>query len=151
DELLGGEVTPDYRIGRRHGLGNAPAGSILPLLDDAEAGMRAYLVSLPRSATVEAPLAPKGAGLGGVGNGLLPVLLSSGPPLLRRRRTAPRLPPRDRRLAQHGRGRRAVPVGPAGLSGPPRGPAARPVRPVAVSSCVRARSRTRPRSATPDD
>src|SRR5499425_3666228 len=34
DELLGGEVTPDYRIGRRHGLGNAPAGSILPLLDD---------------------------------------------------------------------------------------------------------------------
>ncbi len=59
DELLGGEVTPDYRIGRRHGLGTAPAGSILPLLDDGEAGMRAYLVSLPRSATVEAP-SPQG-------------------------------------------------------------------------------------------
>jgi len=40
DELLGGEVTPDYRIGGRHGLGDAPAGSVLPLLDDAEAGMR---------------------------------------------------------------------------------------------------------------
>src|SRR6201993_388890 len=50
DELLGGEVTPDYRIGRRHGLGTAPAGSIVPLLNDAEAGMRAYLVSPPRFA-----------------------------------------------------------------------------------------------------
>src|SRR5215813_7718273 len=87
DELLGGEVTPDYRIGRRHGLGNAPAGSILPLLDDAEAGMRAYLVSLPRSATVEAPFAHKGAELVGVVNGLVQVLLSSGRPVLRRGET----------------------------------------------------------------
>src|SRR5215475_5099402 len=87
DELLGGEVTPDYRIGRRHGLGAAPAGSILPLLDDAEAGMRAYLVSLPRSATVEAPFAHKGAELVGVVNGLVQVLLSSGRPVLRRGET----------------------------------------------------------------
>jgi len=87
DELLGGEVTPDYRIGRRHGLGNAPAGSILPLLDDAEAGMRAYLVSLPRSATVEAPFAHKGAELVGVVSGLVQVLLSSGRPVLRRGET----------------------------------------------------------------
>jgi len=43
DELLGGEVTPDYRIGRRRHLGDVPAGSVLPLLDDAEAGLRAYL------------------------------------------------------------------------------------------------------------
>jgi transcriptional regulator with XRE-family HTH domain len=87
DELLGGEVTPDYRIGRRHGLGAAPAGSILPLLDDAEAGMRAYLVSLPRSATVEAPFAHKGAELVGVVSGLIQVLLSSGRPVLRRGET----------------------------------------------------------------
>jgi transcriptional regulator with XRE-family HTH domain len=87
DELLGGEVTPDYRIGRRHGLGKAPAGSILPLLDDAEAGMRAYLVSLPRSATVEAPFAHKGAELVGVVSGLVQVLLSSGRPILRRGET----------------------------------------------------------------
>src|SRR5262249_46216161 len=87
DELLGGEVTPDYRIGRRHGLGNAPAGSILPLLDDAEAGMGAYPVSPPPSATLEAPLAPKGAQpVGGV-NGLGQVLLSSGRPVLRRGET----------------------------------------------------------------
>jgi transcriptional regulator with XRE-family HTH domain len=87
DELLGGEVTPDYRIGRRHGLGNAPAGSIVPLLNDAEAGMRAYLVSLPRSATVEAPFAHKGAELVGVVSGLVQVLLSSGRPVLRRGET----------------------------------------------------------------
>ncbi|HMI26370.1 MAG TPA: helix-turn-helix domain-containing protein [Streptosporangiaceae bacterium] len=87
DELLGGEVTPDYRIGRRHGLGAAPAGSILPLLDDAEAGMRAYLVSLPRSATVEAPFTHKGAELVGVVSGLIQVLLSSGRPVLRRGET----------------------------------------------------------------
>ena len=87
DELLGGEVTPDYRIGRRHGLGTAPAGSILPLLDDAEAGMRAYLVSLPRSATVEAPFAHKGAELVGVVSGLVQVLLTSGRPVLRRGET----------------------------------------------------------------
>jgi transcriptional regulator with XRE-family HTH domain len=87
DELLGGEVTPDYRIGRRHGLGNASAGSILPLLDDAEAGMRAYLVSLPRSAIVEAPFTHKGAELVGVVSGLVQVLLSSGRPVLRRGET----------------------------------------------------------------
>ena len=87
DELLGGEVTPDYRIGRRHGLGNSRAGSVLPLLDDAEAGMRAYLVSLPRSATVEAPFAHKGAELVGVVSGLVQVLLGSGRPVLRRGET----------------------------------------------------------------
>jgi transcriptional regulator with XRE-family HTH domain len=87
DELLGGEVTPDYRIGRRRSLGDVPAGSVLPLLDDAEAGMRAYLVSLPRSATVEAPFAHKGAELVGVVSGLVQVVLASGRPVLRRGET----------------------------------------------------------------
>ena len=87
DELLGGEVTPDYRIGRRRRLDDVSAGSVLPLLDDAEAGMRAYLVSLPRSATVEAPFAHKGAELVGVVSGLIQVLLSSGRPVLRRGET----------------------------------------------------------------
>ncbi len=87
DELLGGEVTPDYRIGRRRSLGNAPAGSVLPLLDDAEAGMRAYLVSMPRSATVEAPFTHKGTELVGVVSGLVQVLLGSGRPVLRRGET----------------------------------------------------------------
>jgi transcriptional regulator with XRE-family HTH domain len=83
DELLGGEVTPDYRIGRRHSPGAVPAGSVLSLLDDAEAGMRAYLVSMPRSATVEAPFTHKGAELVAVVSGLVQVLLASGRPVLR--------------------------------------------------------------------
>jgi transcriptional regulator with XRE-family HTH domain len=87
DELLGGEVTPDYRIGRRHTPGNAPAGSVLPLLDDAEAGMRAYLVAVPRSATVEAPFTHKGPELVGVVSGLVQVMLGSGRPVLRRGET----------------------------------------------------------------
>ncbi len=87
DELLGGEVTPDYRIGRRHGIGNAASGSVIPLLDDAEAGMRAYLISLPRSATVEAPFTHKGAELVGVVSGLVQVMLGSGRPVLRRGET----------------------------------------------------------------
>jgi transcriptional regulator with XRE-family HTH domain len=87
DELLGGEVTPDYRIGRRHGPGSVPGGSVLPLLDDAEAGLRAYLVLLPRAATVEAPFAHKGTELVGVVNGLVQVVLASGRPVLRRGET----------------------------------------------------------------
>jgi transcriptional regulator with XRE-family HTH domain len=87
DELLGGEVTPDYRIGRRRSLGNTPAGSVLPLLDDAEAGLRAYLVSMPRSATIEAPFTHKGTELVGVVSGLVQVLLGSGRPVLRRGET----------------------------------------------------------------
>jgi transcriptional regulator with XRE-family HTH domain len=89
DELLGGEVTPDYRIGRRHGLGDAPEGkgSVIPLLNDAEAGLRAYLVSLPRSASVEAPFPHKGTELAGVVSGLVQVLIGSGRPVLRRGET----------------------------------------------------------------
>jgi len=87
DELLGGEVTPDYRIGRRHGIGSAPGGSVTPLLDDAEAGMRAYLVSMPRSAVVDAPFAHKGAELVAVVSGLVQVLVGSGRPVLRRAET----------------------------------------------------------------
>jgi transcriptional regulator with XRE-family HTH domain len=83
DELLGGEVTPDYRIGRRRGLGSTPGGSVTPLLDDAEAGMRAYLVSLPRSGVVEAPFTHKGTELVGVVSGLVQVLVGSGRPVLR--------------------------------------------------------------------
>jgi transcriptional regulator with XRE-family HTH domain len=87
DELLGGEVTPDYRIGRRHGLSSQPEGSVTALLDDAEAGMRAYLVSLPRSAVVEVPFTHKGTELVGVVSGLVQVQVGSGRPVLRRGET----------------------------------------------------------------
>src|SRR5258706_16389950 len=39
DELLGGEVTPDYRIGRRRSLSDVPAGSVPPLPPHAGAGV----------------------------------------------------------------------------------------------------------------
>jgi len=87
DELLGGEVTPDYRIGRRHGVGNVQGGSVLPLLDDAEAGLRAYLVSMARAATVEPPFTHKGTELVGVVSGLVQVLVGSGRPVLRQGET----------------------------------------------------------------
>jgi transcriptional regulator with XRE-family HTH domain len=87
DELLGGEVRPDYRIGRRRSFGSVPAGAILPLLDDAEAGMRAYLVSMPRSVTVGAPFSHKGPELVGVVTGLVQVLLGPSGPVLRRGET----------------------------------------------------------------
>lgn len=87
DELLGGEVTPDYRIGRRRSFGEVPAGSVLPLLDDAEAGLRAYLVLMPPSATVQAPFTHKSTELAGVVTGLVQVLLGSGRPVLRRGET----------------------------------------------------------------
>lgn len=87
DELLGGEVTPDYRIGRRHPVNDSPSGSVLPLLDDAEAGLRAYLVSIQPGATVAAPFAHKGLELAGVVGGLVQVLVGSGRPVLRRGET----------------------------------------------------------------
>ena len=49
--------------------------------------MRVYLVSMPRSATVEAPFTHKGAELVGVVSGLVQVLLGSGRPVLRRGET----------------------------------------------------------------
>lgn len=87
DELLGGEIKPDYRIGRRRSFGEVPAGTVLPLLDDAEAGLRAYLVLMPPSATVQAPFTHKGTELAGVVTGLVQVLLGSGRPVLRRGET----------------------------------------------------------------
>jgi hypothetical protein len=49
--------------------------------------MRAYLVSLPHSAVVEAPFAHKGAELVAVVSGLVQVLVGSGRPVLRRAET----------------------------------------------------------------
>jgi transcriptional regulator with XRE-family HTH domain len=87
DELLGGEIRPDYRIGRRRTLADDSTASVVPLIDDAETGMRAYLVSLPQGATIDAPFTHKGPELVGVVNGLVQVVLSSGRPVLRRGET----------------------------------------------------------------
>lgn len=85
DELLRGEVATGYRLGRgRHRpRRRADAGDPLPLLDDREAGLRAYLVRLPRRGSGEPHISHKGTELIAVAAGLVQVLLETGRPVLR--------------------------------------------------------------------
>jgi transcriptional regulator with XRE-family HTH domain len=87
DELLRGEVAAGYRLGRR---GYPPrrraaeGAEPIPLLDDPEAGLRAYLVRLPRRGEAEPHVSHKGPELVAVASGLVQVLLGTGRPVLRR-------------------------------------------------------------------
>lgn len=84
DELLRGEVATGYRIGRgRRPRGRADTGEPIPLLDDRDAGLRAYLVRLPRRGSAEPHIAHKATELVAVANGLVQVLLETGRPVLR--------------------------------------------------------------------
>jgi transcriptional regulator with XRE-family HTH domain len=87
DELLGGEVTPDYRIGRRHTPSDTAPAYVIPLLDDAEAGLRAYLVFMAPGTSVDAPFSHKGPELVGVVDGLVQIAVGQGRPVLRRGET----------------------------------------------------------------
>ena len=86
DDLLRGEVATGYRLGRR---GYPPRrrgadwGEPLPLLDDREAGLRAYLVRLPQRGSAEPHVSHKGVELVAVASGLVQVLLQTGRPVLR--------------------------------------------------------------------
>ena len=86
DDLLRGEVATGYRLGRRRyppRRRGAEWGEPLPLLDDREAGLRAYLVRLPPRGTVEPHMSHKGVELVAVASGLVQVLLATGRPVLR--------------------------------------------------------------------
>jgi len=83
DELLRGEVAPGYRLGRRDDPAAAPTGTPIPLLDDPEAGLRAYLVRLAPGATATPNVDHKGTELVAVIGGLVQVQLTSGRPVLR--------------------------------------------------------------------
>lgn len=83
DELLRGHVSPGYRLGRRDDPAAAPTGMPVPLLDDPEAGLRAYLVRLAPGATATPNIAHKGTELVAVVGGLVQVQLTSGRPVLR--------------------------------------------------------------------
>ena len=86
DDLLRGEVATGYRLGRRRyppRRRGAEWGEPLPLLDDREAGLRAYLVRLPQRGTVEPHMSHKGVELVAVASGLVQVLLATGRPVLR--------------------------------------------------------------------
>jgi transcriptional regulator with XRE-family HTH domain len=83
DELLRGHVSPGYRLGRRDDPAATPTGTPIPLLDDPEAGLRAYLVRLAPGATATPNIDHKGIELVAVVGGLVQVQLTSGRPVLR--------------------------------------------------------------------
>jgi transcriptional regulator with XRE-family HTH domain len=83
DELLRGEVAPGYRLARRHDPHRVADGKALPLHDDPEAGLRAYLLRLPVRGTSELGFAHKGVEMVAVANGLVQVVMQAGRPVLR--------------------------------------------------------------------
>ena len=87
DELLRGDVSPGYRLARRHDPRRRADGRPLPLVDDRQAGLRAYLVTLAPRGQAAPHLTHKGVELVAVVSGLVQVLLDSGRPVLRRGET----------------------------------------------------------------
>lgn len=83
DELLHGEVAPGYRLARRHDPSVRADAHVLPLLDDAQAGLRAYLIRLSPRESVAPGFAHKGVELVAVAAGLVQVVLPTGRPVLR--------------------------------------------------------------------
>ncbi|MFP5361835.1 MAG: helix-turn-helix domain-containing protein [Thermoleophilia bacterium] len=84
DELLRGEVATGYRLGRRRyrPRRTEDRSEPLPLLDDRQAGLRAYLVRIPRRGSAEPHVNHKGIELVAVASGLVQVLLDTGRPVL---------------------------------------------------------------------
>ena len=85
DELLHGDVSPGYRLGRLGGApdardGHAPRAA---LLDDPKVGLRAYVVHLEPQGSASPHVAHKGTELIAVARGLVQVVLSVGTPVLR--------------------------------------------------------------------
>lgn len=83
DELLRGEVAPGYRLARRHDPRRTADAKPLALLDDPEAGIRAYLLRLPPKASSDLGFAHKGVEMVNVASGLVQVVLATGRPVLR--------------------------------------------------------------------
>ena len=87
DELLRGDVNPGYRLARRHDPRRRSDGRPLPLVDDRQAGLRAYLLTLAPRSQAAPHLTHKGVELVAVVGGRVQVLLDSGRPVLRRGET----------------------------------------------------------------
>ena len=85
DELLHGEVSAGYRLGRLGSAPDARAGRAAPsaLLDDPKLGLRAYAVHLESQGSASPHVAHKGIELVAVARGLVQVVLSAGTPVLR--------------------------------------------------------------------
>jgi transcriptional regulator with XRE-family HTH domain len=87
DELLRGDVSPGYRLARRHDPRRRADGRPLPLIEDRQAGLRAYLVTLAPRGQATPHLTHKGVELVAVVGGLVQVLLDNARPVLRRGET----------------------------------------------------------------
>jgi transcriptional regulator with XRE-family HTH domain len=87
DELLRGDVNPGYRLARRHDPLRRADGRPLPLIEDRQAGLRAYLVTLAPRGQATPHLTHKGVELVAVVAGLVQVLLDGARPVLRRGET----------------------------------------------------------------
>jgi transcriptional regulator with XRE-family HTH domain len=87
DELLRGDVNPGYRLARRHDPRRRSDGRPLPLIDDRQAGLRAYLLTLAPRCQATPHLTHKGVELVAVVSGLVQVLLENARPVLRRGET----------------------------------------------------------------
>jgi transcriptional regulator with XRE-family HTH domain len=87
DELLRGEIAPGYRLARRHDPHQIADGKPLALLDDPEAGLRAYLLRLAARSTSELGFTHKGVELIAVASGLVQIILPTGRPVLRQGET----------------------------------------------------------------
>ena len=83
DELLRGDRAPGYRVGRLREAGREGRGNPLALLDDPGRGLRAYVVTLAPGASGRPHLAHKHVELVAVGHGLVQVVTSSGPAVVR--------------------------------------------------------------------
>jgi transcriptional regulator with XRE-family HTH domain len=87
DELLRGDVDRGYRLARRHDPRRRADDAPLPLIDDRQAGLRAYLVTLAPRAQATPHLTHTGVELVAVVSGLVQVLLETARPVLRRAET----------------------------------------------------------------
>ena len=83
DELVRGERAPGFRVGRLREGGRESRGQPLALLDDPGPGLRAYVLVLAPGASGRPHLAHKHVELVAVGRGLVQVLTSSGPAVVR--------------------------------------------------------------------
>lgn len=85
DEMLRGEVATGYRLGRRRHpprRRTEDRSEPLALLDDRQAGLRVFLVRIPRRGSAEPHITHKGVELVTVASGLVQVLLETGRPVL---------------------------------------------------------------------
>ncbi len=83
DELLRGQIAPGYQLGRRDDPTTPATGTPIPLLDNPETGLRAYLIRLAPGTTTSPTIDHKGTELVAVITGLVQIHLTDGRPVLR--------------------------------------------------------------------